>query len=175
MKAGQLWSLPVNYSCVDVCSINNALNKSSLLVWLQISSWFKFLFKIHPIYLHECGRILSTILHIPCFFPCFFLFFEAGVTDLAIPFNSLSGSHGSSIRQTKTKCSMGYNSVRLVQEEDSPLCTSISLWCHCGILYWYTHTQIHTSQGYKTKSYMAIKTHKPPWCLHHRQKMRFRC
>lgn len=66
---------------------------------------------------------------------------ETGTAGLAIPLNTLSRSPGSSIRRTKTKCSMGYNSVRLVLVEDCRLYTSVSLWCHSGILHWYTHTR----------------------------------
>lgn len=139
MKAGQLWSLLVNYSCLSgvlslaVYIINNAFNKSSLSVWQRISSGYKFLFEIHPIYHHGCSRMFAAIFQIPSFSP--FSFGETGATDLAIPLNSLSRSPGSSIRRTKTKCSMGYNSVRLVLVEGYRLYTSVCLWCHCGILY----------------------------------------
>lgn len=149
MKAGQLSSLPVNYSCLSsvpslaVYIINNAVNKSSFSVWQRSSSWYKFLLEIHSIYHQGCSRTFAAIFQIPSFSPSFFFFlWETGATDLAIPLNSLSRSPSSSIRRTKTKCSMGYNSVRLVLVEDYRLYTSVSLWCHCGMLYWHTH--IHT-------------------------------
>lgn len=96
---------------------------------------------------------------------------ETAGASLAIPLLLLSCSTGSSISRTKTKCSMGYNSVRLVLVQDCRLYTSISLWCHCGIVHWYTLTH----QGQTPMSYMAMVSHKPPWCLCHRQKIRVRC
>lgn len=68
-----------------------------------------------------------------------FFFWKTRATNLAIPLNRLSRSPASFIRRTKTKWSVGYNSVRLVRRRTSDYTpVSLSLW------HWCKHTRIYT-------------------------------
>ena len=156
MKAGQLCSLPLNYSCssgvlspVAPCTslitpLTNPPSQCGKALQADINSCLG-LTRFIATDASGCLLLLFEILHFSLSLSLFFPpLWETGATGLAIPLNTLSRSPCSSITRTKTKCSTGCNSVRLVRVQDHRLYTSVSLWCHCGILYRYAHTHTHT-------------------------------